>query len=483
MSTDYVFAGSRFLGKDFMKKSKIPDSAFTVASVEAGNTTTKCIITATDMDTGKTTIVGRCVRLTRDIRKPADNEKIFGKTISGTPLTKEALSELIRDTVRRALFENNLTVGDIHFAVRSTGITAETGEQLEMIILAMADGCLLAGLTPRKMTGYLSPDKMPEKLRPYSQLEKVYFDGAVAGVRPPAGLGESIISNEMEGELALAGLKEAGKHIGTDFRNPCIAIDMGTTLSGRITDGSKPYAKTIGNFCGYAGAVVDALVRDIAPGKKSALELIRPENADTDLPKDIKENISQARSEIMNSVRVIKIPDDRARLGPFAVNAAAAKKAGVTLIGCDVGENGSDFEKLSAFGKTVYDYGGLNAAADLADEVMSDILTALINCIRREGLADGDMTIGVTGRAGTSGHKKELARTKLKAAGILNDPETQLFFAEDGLARGAAVMARCMNSLGCPNNPIGGNRGDKCIMAERIKFQNLQVRDNQAGRR
>jgi hypothetical protein len=47
----------------------------------------------------------------------------------------------------------------------------------------------------------------------------------------------------------------------------------------------------------------------------------------------------------------------------------------------------------------------------------------------------------------------------------------QLVFVEDGLAMGAAVAARCMNSMGTPGSPMGGRKGDKCIMAERMKIQ------------
>jgi len=50
------------------------------------------------------------------------------------------------------------------------------------------------------------------------------------------------------------------------FPEPCISIDFGTTLDGRITsdvarDDTNPFARTIGNFCGLAGAVPDAIVR------------------------------------------------------------------------------------------------------------------------------------------------------------------------------------------------------------------------------
>ena len=75
-----------------------------------------------------------------------------------------------------------------------------------------------------------------------------------------------MVANEMEGELAMAGIKEGAKWTPVDFRNPCISMDFGTTLDGRITsdvapDDPNPFAKTIGNFCGLAGAIPDAIVR------------------------------------------------------------------------------------------------------------------------------------------------------------------------------------------------------------------------------
>ena len=65
----------------------------------------------------------------------------------------------------------------------------------------------------------------------------------------------------MEGELATAGIKEGAKWAGIDFRNPCLSIDFGTTLDGRITNDESPYASTTGNFAGYAGAIPDAIIQ------------------------------------------------------------------------------------------------------------------------------------------------------------------------------------------------------------------------------
>ena len=51
---------------------------FIVASLEVGNTTTKSILTATNMDTGRTHIINKVVRMTRDVR-PQDPEKPYSE--------------------------------------------------------------------------------------------------------------------------------------------------------------------------------------------------------------------------------------------------------------------------------------------------------------------------------------------------------------------------------------------------------------------
>jgi hypothetical protein len=61
---------------------------YIVASVEVGNTTTKSILTATNMISGKTYIVNKTVKMTRDVRPPKPGEEIFARTINGTPLTR-----------------------------------------------------------------------------------------------------------------------------------------------------------------------------------------------------------------------------------------------------------------------------------------------------------------------------------------------------------------------------------------------------------
>jgi hypothetical protein len=81
-------------------------------------------------------------------------------------------------------------------------------EEVGEFIKALADGCLIAGIPPKNMTPPMSIDNLPEKFQKFSKLKQVVFDGAVASVIPPIGAtGVEVVANEMEGELATAGIK------------------------------------------------------------------------------------------------------------------------------------------------------------------------------------------------------------------------------------------------------------------------------------
>ena len=60
---------------------------FIVASVEMGNTTTKCILTGTDLEDGRSYVINKTVSMSRDVRPPKPGEEVFGTTLDGTELT------------------------------------------------------------------------------------------------------------------------------------------------------------------------------------------------------------------------------------------------------------------------------------------------------------------------------------------------------------------------------------------------------------
>ncbi len=448
---------------------------YIVASVEVGNTTTKCILTATDLNTGKTYIVNKTVKMTRDVRPPKSGEEIFAHTINGTPLTKESVAELVKDTLVESHDRARLDIKtDLNFVVRSTGVVAEldSPEQVGIFIQALAQGCLDAGVPPRLMTPAMSIHNILEKFKKYTMIEKVIFMGAVASCFPPQGsTGVEVVANEMEGELATAGIKEGSRWTDVDFRNPCLSMDFGTTLDGRVTSEELPYAHTIGNLLGLAGAIPDAVVQGTGLVDRkigATLDIF-----DACLKPDYGKETNDYADRIDELVIIEKVPMNRKKYGLVPVNPDAAAKNNVVLIGCDVGENGSDLEKLSGIGADInsaksHDLKILFGALDLA---MARVARRLVQVGVEEGIVTGNTAIGVTGRAGITGNKPNLILEEIDKLGLYEHTDQNVVFVDDGLARGAAVMARCMNSMGTPRNPLGGLRKGGCILKKRMGYE------------
>lgn len=456
---------------------------FIVASVEMGNTTTKCILTGVSLETGMSYVINKTVSMSRDIRPPKPGETIFGATLDGTELTREAVTELVRDTLIQCHEEAHLDIQkDLDFVVRSTGVVAEmeSPDQVGDFVIALANGCLNAGVPPRKMTPPMSKANLPEKLQPFSFADKVVFVGAVAGVLPPVGsTGVEMVANEMEGELAMAGIKEGAKWTPVDFRNPCVSVDFGTTLDGRITsdvdpNNPNPFAKTVGNFCGLAGAIPDAIVRGtglVQARTGTALDIFGEHSVTGGFlsgssRKVVEDYVRRCHEHI--DIRIV--PTDRDRFGRVPVNAKLAEESGIAMIGCDCGVNSSDMDKLLAIGAEIHKDHGLSTLNEVVDRVCALMALRLIDVAVGRNLVPRNASIGFTGRAAISGRKPGYILDGIRERNLFDDPVDHLVFVDDGLARGAALMGRCMNSLGKPNNPIGGVRGGRCIMSQRIKI-------------
>ncbi len=435
-------AKSKFVDASFALR----DTVYVVTSIELGNTTTKCILTATDLSEGRTYFLDKTVELTAFIRPPKEGEEVFGLTVRGQPLSREAVAETIKKILLRSLTKAKISVNDLDFAVRSTGVVAgfETPEEVGGIIKALADGCLAAGIPPRKMTGAMSKSNLPAALQNYSFMDAVTFDNTVASV---SCIKTPIVANEMEGELILAGIKEGAKWTSIDFRNPCIGIDFGTTLSGRVTDGKSPYADVVGSYCGMAGAIFDALAQPVV---ETALQLTGA--SDTNVPESYVE-------DVMNLIKIKRVKTER-RFGTVPVNPKGLKESGVILIGVDVGENGDRLNELGKFSAELLSESGSAKVMGLIDKTAAELVKRIVEVTWDYGL---EGVIGLTGRGVITGAKPALIQERLG--------DRKIVFVDDGLARGAAVLARCLHSLGTPKNPLGGAVGGKCIMDARRRIQ------------
>ena len=455
---------------------------FIVASVEMGNTTTKCILTGVNLETGMCYVINKTVSMSRDVRSPNPGEEIFGRTLDGTELTRESVTELVRDTLIKCHKDAKLDIKkDLDFVVRSTGVVAamDSPDQVGDFVIALANGCLEAGVPPKKMTPPMSKMNQAQKLQPFSFADRVNFSGAVAGVVPPQGnTGVEMVANEMEGELAMAGIKEGAKWTPVDFRNPCISIDFGTTLDGRITStvdpqSTNPFAKTIGNFCGLAGAIPDAIVKGTGLvnekngtaldvfGEKSRLSAVIGSRKSSDV-------VNSYVDQCHDLISVELVPKERKRYGMVPVYAEVAMESGVALIGVDAGTNGSNLIKLGELGKEIITKHSLTVLNEVIDHVCARMTLRMVDVVHEQGMIYPDSSIGFTGRAAISGKKPEYILQGIVERKFFQNPVDHVVFVDDSLARGAALMGRCMNSLGKPGIPIGGIRGGKCIMSRRI---------------
>jgi Uncharacterized protein conserved in archaea len=118
---------------------------------------------------------------------------------------------------------------------------------------------------------------------------------------------------------------------------------------------------------------------------------------------------------------------------------------------------------------------GLEMLSSTIDVVCAVMVERLLKVALKEGLISDKTAIGLTGRAAITGNKPSLTLELIEGLNLYSSPEENVVFVDDGLARGAAAMARCMNSLGNPKNPIGGVRGKKCVLSERIKRQQRKM--------
>ena len=126
------------------------------------------------------------------------------------------------------------------------------------------------------------------------------------------------------------------------------------------------------------------------------------------------------------------------------------------MIGCDCGVNSSDLHELVAIGSEIHKKYNLPTLNEVVDRVCAEMALRLIDVAVEQNIVPKNSSIRFTGRAAISGRKPDYILEGIIERNLFDDPVDHLVFVDDGLARGAALMGRCMNSLGKPRNPIGG---------------------------
>lgn len=440
-----------------MDKGNLDKQYFTVLSVELGNTTIKSIITASNVKNNKSFQLVKLVRLTRDVRKPFDGETVFGHTIWNKDLSKEAIIDAIRDLILESLSKISMSVDELDFVVRSTGVVAvlSSDDELNYIIQALSSACLDAGIKASQMRAPFSLDNIPEHIRKYSFFNNIEFDGSVVGIS--SGQLSGVVANEMESELVTAGMKLASKSSSIEYRNPVVSLDMGTTLAGQIVDDSRPYAKVVCNYLGLAGGIMDLVLRGCGFIENNHSTIDVEFNQFNDKVNEVK--LHEDTIKLHEFIDIMEVPNDVDEFGCVAVYQDKRINSKVKLIGCRI----NDEEKLTAqFAKIIHD--NPQIISEQIDDFYAYLIKRLMDLSVSLNLISPHSTLAITGRAGITANKIRYIEE------YLADTFDNILLVEDALAQGATMMARCMNSLGTPLNPMGGTRNGICIMQERIKY-------------
>lgn len=454
---------------------------YVVLSMDLANTVTDCIIVGTNLETGMTYTLGKSAFLTREIRPPKAGEAVLGQSFEGIRFTKDSVSEFVKHIIQKCLKETNIDIiKDIDFAVYCTGVvgTWNSANDASAFVSSIAKGCMDAGIPGSMFTPPMMKKSLHEHIQKFSFADKVSFCGTIAGASPLSKIaGEQVIANDLEGDLGMAGIKEGSLHAPVDFRNPCVSIDFGTILDGRITstvqeDDHHPYASTIGAFVGLGGVIADMMVRgtgEVDPNLGTAYEFFGDQIETGWFSKGEKGEVKNYVDRIHEYIDVSVIPRGTDHCGIVPVDEDITAHTGVTLIGIDCGDHFSDKDAIVTIGGEAYKQLGKKSFAVVVDRVCARTALRLIDVAAENDLIDKNSAMGFSGRAALSGRKPEYILQGIHDRKLYPDPKERVIFVSSALPRGASLMARCMASLGRPNKPIGGHRGGGCIMGKRIK--------------
>jgi putative methanogenesis marker protein 14 len=454
---------------------------YVVLSVDFGNTVTDCIIVGTNLETGITYTINSTTRLTYKIRAPKEGEKVLGHSFEGIPISQGAVVDFVRDIVHHSIRESHIDPDkDLDFVVYCTGLvgTWNSAADASAFITGLAKGCMDAGIPNSKFTPPMTKKSLHADIQRFSLADKVSFCGTIAGAVPISGIsGTQDIANDMEGDLGMAGIKEGALHSPVDFRNPCISVDFGTILDGRITspatdDEKNPYSSTIGCFVGLGGIIADVMVRgtgEVDPLYGSAGEFFGDKIETGWLSKGEKGVVKEYVDQIHDYINISVVPRGTTNFGIVPLDEDISAKQGVTIIGVDSGQNFSNKETIRMLGADIYKQQGKKTLGEVVDRVCSRIALRALDVAIDNDLVDANSAIGFSGRAAMSGRKPEYIMEGIRSRNLYKDPMERVIFVASALPRGASLMARCMASLGRPEKPIGGQRGGKCIMGKRVK--------------
>jgi len=222
-----------------------------------------------------------------------------------------------------------------------------------------------------------------------------------------------IAGNEIRSKAISRGAKRIISGKKASLLLPHAFLDLSTYTSG-LTHSNTGSGKLTGLISGLGMNIFDAIARahgDLDPISGTNLQL--PEGNGEVYEKEVDKCVS----EISNLINLRRIPSGTDRVGKIPVNVDKSYEEKIKLIGCDIGKNGSDLDKITKIGRRAASF-GTATLNELVNKSISLLIGKIISILYNEELINSESKICISGRESFSEYVIGEIKRQLKNMGF-----------------------------------------------------------------
>lgn len=395
----------RAIRRKKLDPGKISDHHLVVGLIDLEGSVARFTLLAGNKRTGKSYFLGEAVSPTEDLLGRAGGGAEF-ETITGVQFTRDSLERVIAQLSSQGLADADIGAERVDYIFCTSDAADREGPYKgDGLLQAMKNSC-------KSAFG-------KECLSPTLHSETVYSE---------------LAANANRAVLVARGMR---REIESQYwpLESTIYIDLSTSLSGlSTTDGSPSSMNSI--LTGLGGRIFGAL----AKGYENKNETISASPNSTKNSGRIyegeAEDLAAKSSEL---IEVGRIPAGRSRVGMVPVDVNKSYDLNVKMIGCDVGENGSDLYRLTQLGRRAASY-GLATLRSMIDKVCARLIGKLTNAVDEEELLGKNTTLAISGHETVKEDRRKLIIEFLKKMGLKRVADRTVFI-KDAAPQGAVETA------------------------------------------
>lgn len=255
-----------------------------------------------------------------------------------------------------------------------------------------------------------TPAEIAEETRKILDLGQKKLEGKLTKIEFPP---PKISANETKSKLIAGGAQRLiESKLEPNYPTKAF-LDISTFLSG-ISLGGKDLDRTMGLFLGLGSEILDAIARGHEDVKNSDGTVYSAPTRKGKIYENEAEELSSQAAEIID---IQRIPSGKEREGMVPINMKESYKQQVKLVGCDVGENGSDLEEITEIGQKASSYGSATLKK-VIDKTFARLVGGLIKTMYEEELINESSSVCISGREYFGKKELRLAQNHLSKIGF-----------------------------------------------------------------